>query len=302
VRARARAGRPEDLLLCVLPVPPVAIRPSVEMDGASNEDDVTMKIMVRCARAGAAVCVCGGGGAARAGLVSPPLRQPDGCAAVRACCDHACCGRARAHRRQAAFACVHTRLGLTTRRLAAPTTRARVRAFAWQQIIDVNNLLRELLARGNPAPNMMENWDFLQVGWRWGTLGGCVCVCVRMVVVRVCFAACCVCKAGWLPDPWRPLSNIATRQRAPTTRPALFCMHCHTISGHDPRAPPRTRVCCCPHTHTRTPQVQAAMLINADLPGVTLSKDAPTRPMRCVPACVGVRAHACVWSVCLRVV
>ncbi|KAF8067125.1 DNA-directed RNA polymerase III subunit RPC1 [Scenedesmus sp. PABB004] len=39
------AGRPEDLLLSVLPVPPVAIRPSVEMDGASNEDDVTMKLM-----------------------------------------------------------------------------------------------------------------------------------------------------------------------------------------------------------------------------------------------------------------
>jgi DNA-directed RNA polymerase III subunit RPC1 len=57
-----------------------------------------------------------------------------------------------------------------------------------QQIIDVNNLLRELLTKGNPTPNLMENWDFLQV--------------------------------------------------------------------------------------------QAAMLINADLPGVTLSKDAPTRPMR----------------------
>jgi hypothetical protein len=33
-----------------------------------------------------------------------------------------------------------------------------------QQIIDVNNLLRELLQRGNPTPNLMENWDFLQVG------------------------------------------------------------------------------------------------------------------------------------------
>jgi hypothetical protein len=30
----------------VLPVPPVCIRPSVEMDGASNEDDITMKLMV----------------------------------------------------------------------------------------------------------------------------------------------------------------------------------------------------------------------------------------------------------------
>eukprot|EP00878_Enallax_costatus_P039925 GHUV01045868.1.p1 GENE.GHUV01045868.1~~GHUV01045868.1.p1 ORF type:complete len:639 (+),score=155.48 GHUV01045868.1:336-2252(+) len=39
------AGRPEDLLLSVVPVPPVAIRPSVEMDGASNEDDITMKLM-----------------------------------------------------------------------------------------------------------------------------------------------------------------------------------------------------------------------------------------------------------------
>lgn len=28
-------------------MPPVCIRPSVDMDGASNEDDITMKIMVR---------------------------------------------------------------------------------------------------------------------------------------------------------------------------------------------------------------------------------------------------------------
>ena len=39
--------RPEDLICRVLAVPPVAIRPSVEMDGASNEDDITMKLMVR---------------------------------------------------------------------------------------------------------------------------------------------------------------------------------------------------------------------------------------------------------------
>jgi hypothetical protein len=32
-------------------VPPVAIRPSVEMDGASNEDDITMKLMVRSSSA-----------------------------------------------------------------------------------------------------------------------------------------------------------------------------------------------------------------------------------------------------------
>jgi DNA-directed RNA polymerase III subunit RPC1 len=38
--------RPEDLICRVLAVPPVAIRPSVEMDGASNEDDITMKLMV----------------------------------------------------------------------------------------------------------------------------------------------------------------------------------------------------------------------------------------------------------------
>ena len=38
--------RPEDLVVSVLPVPPVTIRPSVDMDGASNEDDITMKLMV----------------------------------------------------------------------------------------------------------------------------------------------------------------------------------------------------------------------------------------------------------------
>jgi DNA-directed RNA polymerase III subunit RPC1 len=42
-------GRPEHLLMTVVPVPPVAIRPSVEMDAGagSNEDDITMKLMVR---------------------------------------------------------------------------------------------------------------------------------------------------------------------------------------------------------------------------------------------------------------
>lgn len=40
-------GRPEKLLVTHLPVPPCAIRPSVEMDAAagSNEDDVTMKLL-----------------------------------------------------------------------------------------------------------------------------------------------------------------------------------------------------------------------------------------------------------------
>lgn len=38
-------GRPEDLIVRNLAVPPVAIRPTVEMDGASNEDDLTMKLM-----------------------------------------------------------------------------------------------------------------------------------------------------------------------------------------------------------------------------------------------------------------
>jgi len=41
------AGRPEDLLLTVIPVPPVCLRPSVEMDAGagSNEDDLTVKLM-----------------------------------------------------------------------------------------------------------------------------------------------------------------------------------------------------------------------------------------------------------------
>lgn len=42
------AGRPEHLIMTHLPVPPVCIRPSVEMEagGGSNEDDITMKLMV----------------------------------------------------------------------------------------------------------------------------------------------------------------------------------------------------------------------------------------------------------------
>ena len=41
------ADRPEHLILTHLPVPPVCIRPSVEMDGVagSNEDDITMKLI-----------------------------------------------------------------------------------------------------------------------------------------------------------------------------------------------------------------------------------------------------------------
>lgn len=37
-------GRPEHLIVTHVAVPPVAIRPSVEMDGASNEDDITVKL------------------------------------------------------------------------------------------------------------------------------------------------------------------------------------------------------------------------------------------------------------------
>jgi DNA-directed RNA polymerase III subunit RPC1 len=32
-----------------------------------------------------------------------------------------------------------------------------------QQIIEVNNVLRQGLAMGLPIQNLMENWDFLQV-------------------------------------------------------------------------------------------------------------------------------------------
>ena len=42
-------GRPEDLLMTVLPVPPLSIRPSVEMDAGagSNEEDITVIVKVR---------------------------------------------------------------------------------------------------------------------------------------------------------------------------------------------------------------------------------------------------------------
>ncbi|KAK9796706.1 hypothetical protein WJX73_006743 [Symbiochloris irregularis] len=38
------SGRPEHLLMTHVPVPPVCIRPSVEMDGGTNEDDLTVKL------------------------------------------------------------------------------------------------------------------------------------------------------------------------------------------------------------------------------------------------------------------
>ncbi|KAJ2615145.1 DNA-directed RNA polymerase III subunit C1 (rpo31) [Coemansia sp. RSA 1365] len=40
----ARSGRPELFLWTSVPVPPVCIRPSVAQDGASNEDDLTVKL------------------------------------------------------------------------------------------------------------------------------------------------------------------------------------------------------------------------------------------------------------------
>ena len=46
--------RPENLLMTHVPVPPVAIRPSVEMDSGqgSNEDDITVKIRGGCSSGG----------------------------------------------------------------------------------------------------------------------------------------------------------------------------------------------------------------------------------------------------------
>lgn len=56
-------GRPEDLVMTALPVPPLAIRPSVEMDigGGSNEDDITMivKVLSPAAVASKVLCVWG---------------------------------------------------------------------------------------------------------------------------------------------------------------------------------------------------------------------------------------------------
>lgn len=37
-------GRPEDMILTYIPVPPCCIRPSVATGLASNQDDLTMKI------------------------------------------------------------------------------------------------------------------------------------------------------------------------------------------------------------------------------------------------------------------
>ena len=50
-------GRPEDLIMTVLPVPPLSIRPSVEMDAGagSNEEDITV-IVKACLFYWSAVC------------------------------------------------------------------------------------------------------------------------------------------------------------------------------------------------------------------------------------------------------
>ena len=41
---RPEFGRPEQFIWQYISVPPVAIRPSVAQDGASNEDDLTVKL------------------------------------------------------------------------------------------------------------------------------------------------------------------------------------------------------------------------------------------------------------------
>ena len=41
---RPNFGRPEQFIWQYISVPPVAIRPSVAQDGASNEDDLTVKL------------------------------------------------------------------------------------------------------------------------------------------------------------------------------------------------------------------------------------------------------------------
>ena len=50
--------RPEDLLMTYVPVPPVCIRPSVEMDSGAgtNEDDLTIKLQARASLNAARIC------------------------------------------------------------------------------------------------------------------------------------------------------------------------------------------------------------------------------------------------------
>ena len=51
--------RPEHLIVTHLAVPPVCIRPSVEMESAgSNEDDITMKLMQIIEARASPVCGC----------------------------------------------------------------------------------------------------------------------------------------------------------------------------------------------------------------------------------------------------
>ncbi len=52
-------GRPEDLVMTVLPVPPLSIRPSVEMDAGagSNEEDITVIVKARPCLLGAVAAV-----------------------------------------------------------------------------------------------------------------------------------------------------------------------------------------------------------------------------------------------------
>lgn len=150
-----RAGRPEDLIVSNIAVPPVAIRPSVDMDGASNEDDITMKLMVgwgpRRQQGGDGEGTgAGGEGNAPRDVVGQQL--PNWCGSPASPPSHRFTPHADPRSRT-------TRLCV---RLLAPCPPLPPPLL--QQIIEVNNVLRQGLAKGLPISNLMENWDFLQVG------------------------------------------------------------------------------------------------------------------------------------------
>jgi hypothetical protein len=138
------AGRPEHLIMTHLPVPPVCIRPSVEMEagGGSNEDDITMKLMVRRPSAGPA-----------------PPAVPFGHAqnAVAQSQKHAFC-------KAAVYVIVRGVGG--ARQLMGWQQRSTSNVLGGpsaQNIIDTNNGLREALQLGFSADKVMDSWDFLQV-------------------------------------------------------------------------------------------------------------------------------------------
>ena len=317
----ALAGRPEGLVMTHLPVPPVCIRPSVEMDtgGGTNEDDITMKLMV--------------GGSLGSFMPGLGVQQPHmlllvrarisrlvfgakaGCIAAPAClsCHKAACGACHfALASQAEHAAGGPQVMAAHMQVWVPAwddamrlicSRAFKAALGMLVIVgaaaaDAQQLLSftgavcrtsstptTCCARrwrwAGPADKVMDAWDFLQArspmplplpsGQGHGHLG-----------LRAHMRCCGPALAAQLPGTVKSGDSALFR--------GLQCASCPALNAFA-RASKR---CTLKEGSTFfTPgQVNAAMYINSDVPGLSQANQPNTKPLRCGALHVFVPVHS----------